>query len=356
MRTQQVVSSQREDFMEPVYNLVVDGDFTFVAEGLVASSFTWLRGPRRIAWALRALLGRLARRALQATKSDSETSAYPAAAGRVALLALAFATAAAPQLVASAGKGLPSPPSGGGRAGLVFPGVIDAIYDADFEKVPDDQLFRSYLVSVYKGFVDTCGSSGSRDAEKAGQYGIPRLRNPPNPFEVLGQFIQGGVEMRDTGSMASLQRLGQALEPGFVQEGVDDGGAIAQTYQCNSWEVRQFRSRLNQLIDDRRIWEPEADDPQRFLALMHPRYRAIIGDSVEAMVPTRPLRERLTSACLRDSRKGKPFCKCMVDVVLESRIGTELETALIKKFDEPTRERVEEANQAFNVNWQRCRQ
>jgi hypothetical protein len=45
-----VISSEATESMEPVYNLIVEGDFNFIADGVLAHSFTRLRAVKIAIW------------------------------------------------------------------------------------------------------------------------------------------------------------------------------------------------------------------------------------------------------------------------------------------------------------------
>jgi hypothetical protein len=47
-----VVRSEASQEFEPVFNLIVEGDFTFIADGVLAHSFSHFRGLRTLAWLL----------------------------------------------------------------------------------------------------------------------------------------------------------------------------------------------------------------------------------------------------------------------------------------------------------------
>lgn len=50
--TKVVVRSEASQEAEPVFNLIVEGDFTFIADGALVHSFSYFRGLRSFAWLL----------------------------------------------------------------------------------------------------------------------------------------------------------------------------------------------------------------------------------------------------------------------------------------------------------------
>lgn len=179
-------------------------------------------------------------------------------------------------------SGLPSPPSGGNSSVLLFPDVIDDIFDGNFTKVPDDQLFRLYLVSLYKGIYDNCNPSGDGIGLEAGYYGFPQVRQlietghagTGNPFGALADYSQSRSIMDLANSVDSYPR--------FYEPGIEDGQAIAQTYKCNSLAVRGLKIKLSELFSYRKASLPERNDIERWQRLMHPSWRPILGKIIPA--------------------------------------------------------------------------
>ncbi len=199
---------------------------------------------------------------------------------RLCLMLLIVAALYRPANVDAAG--LPASPEG---AGLMYPSVVDNLYDGKFDKVPDDLLFRNYIVTLFKGFNETCTPSPSADSIAAAKYGFPDEveRISKNPFGVLGEMLQGLVQYRDTGDIEALQSLSSPIS--YSQEALEDAAGLVKTYKCNTWEMRQLRTRISQLIQLRKEVTPEPTDNRRAVVLMHPRYREILGLKIEDFPP-----------------------------------------------------------------------
>lgn len=52
LQSRVIVRSEASDDREPVFNLIVKGEFTFTADGVLAHSFSYFRGPRMLIWRL----------------------------------------------------------------------------------------------------------------------------------------------------------------------------------------------------------------------------------------------------------------------------------------------------------------
>ncbi|MEQ9401208.1 MAG: hypothetical protein RJQ04_18730 [Longimicrobiales bacterium] len=177
------------------------------------------------------------------------------------------------------GQGLPPVPGEGGQGVLVFPAVIDFIYSGDFDVVPDDELFRAYIVSVMKGVDDACGGSGLDLA--ASIYGQPRIRQAVvAPGEALAEVGRDVLSMMESilrgdvgGFAAGVERF---VQSGLLQEGVEDGDALADTYQCNSDTVRRLTRQFKRLVEAKPRAPSDELDLVRCLRLLHPRMRDVL--------------------------------------------------------------------------------
>ncbi|MBX3239787.1 MAG: hypothetical protein KIT80_21060 [Chitinophagaceae bacterium] len=202
---------------------------------------------------------------------------------------------------------------------LIFPTVIKAIYEGRFDVVPDDQLFRTYLVSVYKGIYDQCEPNGDGIGMTAGKYGVPQLKNLNKlAQESLGDFFSSIVEYTQSGDISVLQ---PHTRPAFYREGVEDGAALVVTYKCNSLYIRKLRIQLTSLFERRIDIEPEKDDAGRWKRLMHPEWRSLLGNEVPVSPPTRA---ELLQACI--AAKGADYltknrCNCIIPKLMSSSIS-----------------------------------
>jgi hypothetical protein len=173
--------------------------------------------------------------------------------------------------------GLPSPSSEDNSGVLLFPTVVDNIFDGKFSEVPDDQLFRIYLVSVYKGIYDQCNPNGNGIGLAAGAYGFPQFRQ----LEKTGHMGTGNIwgMLSDYSKNQSPSAIAGSVEsiPQFYDPGYEDGIAIAQTYKCNSVAVRGLKIKFSELFEARKEALPERDDIERWQRLMHPSWRPILG-------------------------------------------------------------------------------
>lgn len=179
--------------------------------------------------------------------------------------------------------GLPSPPSEGSSGVLLFPTVINNIFDGKFSEVPDDQLFRIYLVSVYKGVYDQCNPNGNGIGFAAATYGFPQFRQ----LEETGHMGTGNIwgmlaDYSKNQSPSAIAGSGESL-PQFYEPGYEDGIAIAQTYKCNSVAVRGLKIKFSELFEARKKALPERDDIERWKRLMHPSWRPILGKKIPSV-------------------------------------------------------------------------
>jgi hypothetical protein len=186
------------------------------------------------------------------------------------------------------GQGLPQPPEGlGGRARLMFPAVVDFLYDGDFDVVPDDRLFRAYVLSVFRGMEELCGTWDSQKDGPARRYGIEWLPGSQGEGEEPGiagfQALLGRGADPETGAVGGAAAAGAAtgqdstssLPAAYMTEGIQDGAALAATFQCNSLEGRTLRSRMLGLFTQESAPPAQDFDPVRCLRLLHPQWRPL---------------------------------------------------------------------------------
>jgi hypothetical protein len=194
------------------------------------------------------------------------------------------------------GQGLPQPPEGlGGRARLMFPAVVDFLYDGDFDVVPDDRLFRAYVLSVFRGMEELCGTWDSQKDGPARRYGIEWLVGSQGEGEEPGiagfQALLGRGADPETGAVGGAAAAGAPGESGatgaangpgstpppaaYMTEGIQDGAALAATFQCNSLEGRTLRSRMLGLFTQESAPPAQDFDPVRCLRLLHPQWRPL---------------------------------------------------------------------------------
>ena len=175
-------------------------------------------------------------------------------------------------------NGLPSPPKGGASS-LLFPSVIDNIFNGEFKEVPDDQLFRSYIVSVFKGMKDACNQQ--EVGMVAGIYGFPKMRQ----FNETGNVGSAGNIFIAMGEMTVSKNPLDAVStldvgPKYFTYGYEDGQAMVATYKCNSIAVRGLMVEMEKLFNQRSYAPKEHNDGKRWTDLMDKQWRAIIGDII----------------------------------------------------------------------------
>lgn len=176
------------------------------------------------------------------------------------------------------GQGLPQPPVGmEGRAQLMFPAVLDFLYDGDFDVVPDDPFFRAYLVSTFRGMEQVCGTWDSEKDGPAAAYGVTWLTGGGEdaPEAAIGGF---NALLALALATAAAPAPGDSAAPpptAYMTEGIQDGAALAATFQCNSVEGRTLRSRMLGLFVQESGPPVQTFDPLRCLRLLHPQWREL---------------------------------------------------------------------------------
>lgn len=175
-----------------------------------------------------------------------------------------------------------------GRARLIFPAVVDFLYDGDVDVVPDDPLFRAYVVSVFRGMEQVCGTWESEQDGPARRYGVDWVGGVAPEGEpgiagidsLLASARGSGGEALpgDTALSPTATSSTEAPPPAaYMTEGIQDGAALAATFQCNSLEGRTLRSRMLDLFTAEAPAPSQDFDPVRCLRLLHPQWRPLFS-------------------------------------------------------------------------------
>lgn len=205
---------------------------------------------------------------------------------RIAAEQKAMSQVASVQLPRASGPADHSGDQEGEGAVLVFPVMIKALYAGNISVIPDDQLFRSYFLSLSKGITDACPDSGTLDEMSAVQYGSPMFEaGSPSPVEQGLQLLKNQFQMyaemaqaSNTGGMVDAVR-NHMPDGGLIREGVMDGETVAKTWKCNTVTNLKIRATLSRLFEQRKDHKPGPSDQQRFYALMNPEYRQLLQSS-----------------------------------------------------------------------------
>ena len=209
---------------------------------------------------------------------------------RIAAEQKALSQVANVQLPRASGSASKSEDQDGEGGVLVFPLMVKALFAGNLAVIPDDQLFRSYFLSVARGITDTCTTSGPLDMMSALQYGSPMFQaGGASPAEMGLKVLQGTIQTyvnaaqaTTTGGMLDAVRNNQLPDSGLIREGVMDGGTVVNTWKCNTTTNLKIRASLSRLFEERKGHKPEPSDQKRFYGMMNPEYRQILQSSAGA--------------------------------------------------------------------------
>lgn len=222
--------------------------------------------------------------------------------------------------------------------GIMFPKVVADIGRGDFDSVPDDQYFRSYIVSFYKGMYDVCVPGGDGIGMAAGRYGFPQVRafDNPDPYASLTRLLLDVAEVsRSGGSLTSIQAM-SADHPRFFPPAIDDGIAYASELNCRSAQVMRLRSRMGLLMERRQGAPAEPNDSRRWTRLMSPEFQAMMGNGAPAIQVSR---DQLHKACVEqihglslDSDKEQ-WCGCAIRLAVGGGVDLSLQNEMLGDFE-----------------------
>lgn len=324
---------------QPVRELEPLGNLLFAQKGLTGYRVEFVRDGSGRVNALMALQPNGAFRAARVRGADT-TSARPE-------------TARAPAPKASSPTSPPParPPLSQRRPlaldELVFPTVVKAAYDGEFNTLPDFQSVRDYFVSIEEVFNRSCYPAFIGTAEATQAYWSTEGRNvlrdwdramanPDGAFDTVNETFK-----RWAGS-------GFKADHSIANEGIRDGSLLVRLHTCDSIELIQFRRSLHRLFASRRDVRSAPDNPGRIAALVNPRLREQLGVHPPTEIVSTPV-EALTDVCIESWRRtvlpnragwrpeavmleGTSWCRCLAPALLEAHLSSEDMAALRADF------------------------
>ena len=221
-------------------------------------------------------------------KAKAEAEVRGKEQARIAAEQKALSQVANVQLPRASGPASKSDDQDGEGGVLVFPLMVKALFAGNLAVIPDDQLFRSYFLSVARGITDTCTTSGPLDMMCCTPVRYPMFQaGGASPAEMGLKVLQGTIQTSlnvaqatTTGGMLDAVRNSQLPDSGLIREGVMDGETVVNTWKCNTATNLKIRASLSRLFEERKGHKPEPSDQKRFYTMMNPEYRQILQNSV----------------------------------------------------------------------------
>jgi hypothetical protein len=190
--------------------------------------------------------------------------------------------------------------------GFRFSRLVGRVYRGELNGVPDDNLTRSLLLSMWPVFNAHCGER--------------------NPFLALNMMAYGGfiVGLNSLGTMAadparsdfpSIREGLRTQRPTLFQEPGEDAVLLVTDYGCGSPEFRQFLGNFDRIIATRSSKSPDPFDALAFHELMSDSFRQSLGlpDPAQVRQERQAAKYALeaTASCVQQYQQG-PFCRCMI--------------------------------------------
>lgn len=195
----------------------------------------------------------------------------------------------------------------------IAPGLMYAIYRADYETVPDDKFTRTIVLGLVRALNDACGEQPFFDVVAYMEY----MGASTDPQDIVLDSLEAILAARDLaeqgdiigGLLAFMDELGIF---GIAPEGIEDGNLLARRHGCESEQIAQFRPNLNTIVVDRADQKPALLlDP--LVVLLSEEYKARLGIG-DVLLPQQP------------GEEGEDFGSIEpVDVSVSPTLGTVIE-------------------------------
>lgn len=303
----------------------------------------------------------------RAAEEDRRQQQIKAAAQQKALEDLARTPMPPPS-----GKRNPGDPQPDGESGVfIFPSMVNALRVGQIDVIPDDQLFRSYIMSFLKGINKVCAATADSDLTMASiNYGVPMFqagtgKSPSQAgMDLLAQMLKGFNDASKAGSMGEYMSAMSGALPsnGVISEGIADGGTAGTTWACNTLTNMRIRANLRKVILARQGTPPSAPNRDRFYALMNPAVRELKGIPAPGSAPMLTLAERVEARCV-DQRMARAantqqeklaFCRCLVKSATDTGVPESALEGMASEFTAESLTRLAQTYPAFAKSSGKC--
>jgi hypothetical protein len=162
----------------------------------------------------------------------------------------------------------PKQSSGLPAQGYKLPVLMRALYEGNFNEIPDDMDVRKYNLMLYKRFNINCGEAGMT----ALRHQVKYTGLDPKKVYIEATFgvLMGAIEASKKGgdilkAPADFEdRMRGRL---YSEDGEDDARVLMSRYQCHDSQARRIRANLHQLMKERGKRRPKPKDAERYKTL-----------------------------------------------------------------------------------------
>lgn len=203
------------------------------------------------------------------------------------------------------------------------PGILGPLYLGTFDRIPDDEISRNYVISLVQHFNGTC-------------------ERVPETFAVMdyafyyvfkaqkGSLAAGSVNNFDKAFAEVIETMRRA-HPHMLQMGHDDAAhflaAHANGEKCLTAPVQQLYDNIGRLANERRRIPPDVPDFAHFLEMLSPSARNRNRNGFDGQPSSSEERQlkRIKNGCLAFTKGAafsmEGFCRCHADAAWESKLS-----------------------------------